>query len=185
MIEDPLYLPKDTPVFMIGDLTNMKAYELSMICQKEWEKFGYKVTHVPNMRRKQYDFFEQIQHIYDGMNSGLNRLQLLSHIALWKKMRKRNKPCIIVDYQTFLIKDIKRSVLDLPFKYTNVDLRQPNGLPISTSYFIQPRTCHILYNSVMNYNGQFSSVGAFIGRMALENKWVSNEEEKNTIKYVL
>ena len=185
MIEDPLYLDKKTPVYMIGDLTNMLMYEHSIICKVEWEKFGYNVNHVVNLGKRQYDFFNQVENIYDDIESGFERIHFLSHIALWKKLRKKSTGSIITDHQSFIVRDLPRSVNELPFKFTESTIIRDNKFSVSKSYFIQPKTCHILYDKIMNYNGPFFTIGEFISRVAIENNWVSNNEQTYTIKHVL
>ena len=197
MIEDPLYLPKDTPIFMVGDWQNMQVYQTSKEVEKEWNKFGYTITRYKQIPFTRYDFFPYVNKIFDGLKNNQDKITFISHIALWKKIRKMKKGAIIINYDACIMKDIPLTVADKPFLYTHVNRSRPqkaNNIKYmyaehSNSYFLQPRTAHLLYKKLCDVDLRYNvirSMEEFIFRFINFNGWhVEYEDPSYTFKYVL
>lgn len=190
MIEDPLYLPKTTPVYMIGDFKNMQVYETSKHVEKEWNKFGYKVTRYKLLPHTQYDFFPSVVNQFNSLNSNIKKINFISHVALWKKLRKFKKPSIIINYDNHLIKDIPVKHFKDPFFYlmrSNSLVGDPNhphfNLDKFNNYFLQPRTCHLLYDRICKEQNSLESIEQFIYNITSER--YKPHEQTYTFKYVL
>lgn len=190
MIEDPLYLSKDTPIFMVGDWQNMQVYHMSKEVEKEWNKFGYTVTRYKQIPFTRYDFFPYVNKIFDGLENNQDKITFISHIALWKKIRKMKKGAIIINYDTCIMRDIPLDATDKPFFYTNKpNALNPNDVKFVNSYFLQPRTAHLMYKKLCDVDLRYNvirSMEEFIFRFILSNGWlVEYDSPSYTFKYVL
>lgn len=202
MIEDPLYLPKDTPVYMIGNTTNVVQYEMARECKKQWETYGYNVTQVPYLANTDYDFFDAVSHLVYQIPIEYSdyRRQALAIIAIWKKQRRRGKSCLIVGYDSYLVRDIPLIKKDSEFLYlTNyrklVDVNKVTAANLTKSYninsfYLSPKTCHILYNDVCNASEdlKFHNIYIWILQQAVKHRWIvmnNKVEQPYVIPYTL
>lgn len=192
MIEDPLYLPKDTPVYMIGNMSEMAVYETAKECKKEWEKFGYQPKLVPQLLPKEYDFFPSIKKHYDRLKDfNSRRINLLSTIALWKKHRRRNQSIIIANYDSYILRDIPVKHKDDSFLYLSSSWKVSQGsndVSSISAYYLNPRMCAILYKHIVDeQHPEFTHVETFTYRLIRDNDIVNVDEKTDpfTIKYIL
>ena len=102
------------------------------------------------------------------------------------------KGAIIINYDTCIMKDIPLDVVDKPFFYTHLtqtNPQKPDNIKYTNSYFLQPRTAHLMYKKLCDIDLRYNvirSVEEFIFRFINFNGWfVENEDPAYTFKYVL
>lgn len=108
MIEDPLYLDKNTKVFMIGDYGELDHFETSNETFKSWKVFGYDITRydVNNCLNSKLDFKFNLPHNFEGKRFAKSEAYAVA--AILKKMRRKDERYIIVNKDANILKDIPK-----------------------------------------------------------------------------
>ena len=158
MSEDPLYFPKDIPVYMILDMGDYKHMEVSQKVIESWNKHGYTVIKSHIQKSNQVDFqlyFSEEMYQEDKYE----RQHWYDHFRLWKKVRSTNTPSIIITWRNYLQKDIPRGIYDraqffpLQHPYHTSYWDKPNvHEQYSGGYFITPLFAKTLISTFKNVN---------------------------------
>lgn len=158
MIEDPLYFPKDIPVYMMINMGDHDQMATAIPVLRSWGAHGYTVQKIQN--RKSYELDFQLSFTRNALEGPRRvRQQWYNHFRMWKKIRSRNEKSIVIGYRNYLQQDIPRKIYDnLPFfplqqpyytkriNHSNVHEQYSGG------YFITPEYANILINRFKDMN---------------------------------
>jgi len=142
---DPLYLNKSTPVFMITLPQSYAGQYYRNVCKASWERFGYNVIEVPAMTEEECKFYESeigvdywnmfqpkkpygvlSQPNYKRSWYATEKMAFMSHIKLWEELVYSNTDAFIIEHDCKLIRDFPQEFTHRNFRpFTRAMVHDP------------------------------------------------------------
>ena len=160
MIEDPLYLDKNIPVYAVTNYANDYRFSRMQETLKSWETFGYKNIikyDTSKLTPDNFDFNINVSVEMQYVRPKPERIQEAYAIAaILKKMRNQSKRYLIINELGIMYNDIPLSVLKYNIMvflehltYDEVMLGSHENFYVK-GLFLDQYSSHVLYKTIVD-----------------------------------
>jgi len=161
MIEDPLYLDKNIPIYAITNFENPIRFLKFQETLKSWEIFGYRNIIKYDTSKLTPDDFDFNVDITDEMKAVRSKnsatiAEVYAVAAILKKMRNQNKRYLIINETGIMHNDIPLSVLKYNFmiflehvSYDDLANESHENFNVK-GLFLDQYSSHILYKTIVD-----------------------------------
>ena len=161
MIEDPLYLDKNIPIYAVTAYANIVRFSRMQETLKSLQKFGYKNIIKYDTSYIAPDDFDFNIDISDKMKSTRSRksatiAEVYAIAAILKKMRNQSKRYLIINETGIMHNDIPLSVLKYnlmaflePLSYDDLAYGSHENFH-TKGLFLDQYSSHILYKTIVD-----------------------------------
>ena len=199
LVDDPLYLNKNIPVYMTAIAESFTSHYYRSLSIPSWERFGYTVTHTESVTEQEakdqliYRWFKVRKALFGTARRDFylsEKISFVNHYNLWNQVVNTNKPSIIIEHDCQLHHDIKKSVghYDLrPFTSSHVlnpsqEMRQQRKsnpyfrLKPSVGYYITPVGARKLLRYLSDRTEITRDTNQFLADMCKKNNWLQKHQ---------
>lgn len=199
LVDDPLYLNKNIPVYMTAIAESFTSQYYRSLSIPSWERFGYTVTHMESVTEQEakeqlvYRWFKVRKELFGTARRDFylsEKITFINHHNLWQHVVNTNKPSIIIEHDCQLHHDIKKSVEDYnfrPFASSHVldprrEMRKKRKsnpyfrLKPSVGYYITPMGALQLIRYLDQRTEITRDINQFLADMCKTNKWLERHQ---------